>query len=152
MSMLHLNEQWTQILEWFWFVIFLGVATSTAVWPWSTIKVKKIKTFCQSVFRWERSRKFHPTQPRRSNMVENKITKVTTVLKSYYFRYMSIVPILNMLGSVGAYPMGEWLGRKKVLFLFFISINVQCSCICRSSFSRLFSISWVLWSSTLGEA
>ena len=53
-------------------------------------------------------------------MVENKITKVTTVLKSYYFRYMSIVPILNMLGSVGAYPMGEWLGRKKVLlFLYF---------------------------------
>ena len=28
---------------------------------------------------------------------------------------MSIVPILNMLGSVAAYPMGEWLGRKKVL-------------------------------------
>ena len=27
---------------------------------------------------------------------------------------MSIVPILNMLGSVAAYPMGEWLGRKKV--------------------------------------
>ena len=31
------------------------------------------------------------------------------------YRYMSIVPILNMLGSVAAYPMGEWLGRKKVL-------------------------------------
>jgi len=31
--------------------------------------------------------------------------------------YMSIVPILNMLGSVAAYPMGEWLGRKKVLIL-----------------------------------
>ena len=30
-------------------------------------------------------------------------------------RYMSIVPILNMLGSLAAYPMGEWLGRKKVL-------------------------------------
>ena len=58
-------------------------------------------------------------------MVENKITKVTTVLKSYYFRYMSIVPILNMLGSMGAYPMGEWLGRKKVVILFFNSN--QCS-------------------------
>ena len=57
-------------------------------------------------------------------MVENKITKVTTVLKSNYFRYMSIVPILNMLGSVGAYPMGEWLGRKKVLFIFYLN---QCS-------------------------
>ena len=51
-------------------------------------------------------------------MVENEIMKVTTVLKSFDFRYMSIVPILNMLGSVGAYPMGEWLGRKKVFFNF----------------------------------
>ena len=33
----------------------------------------------------------------------------------WWSRYMSIVPILNMLGSVAAYPMGEWLGRKKVL-------------------------------------
>jgi len=31
--------------------------------------------------------------------------------------YMSIVPILNMLGSIAAFPLGEWLGRKKVLVI-----------------------------------
>ena len=39
---------------------------------------------------------------------------------------MSIVPILNMLGSVAAYPMGEWLGRKKV-FIFKTSWTRQYS-------------------------
>ena len=31
--------------------------------------------------------------------------------------YMSMVPILNMLASLAAFPLGEWLGRKKVLIM-----------------------------------
>ena len=30
---------------------------------------------------------------------------------------MSIVPIVNVLGSIVAFPLGEWLGRKKVLMM-----------------------------------
>ena len=82
---------------------------------------------------------------------------------------MSIVPILNMLGSVAAYPMGEWLGRKKV-FIFKTSWtrqyslwNTKYALVCqkwrvihfivhfRFSFSPHFSTSQVLGSSTSGD-
>jgi MFS family permease len=57
--------------------------------------------------------------------------------------YMSIVPVLNMLGTLAGYPIGEWQGRKRVL---------QISSILNILGFAVMYLSRAFWQLSLGRA